>query len=86
MQPLVHLPPFDFWEIARSLPVQTGRGGPPVTAAEPVTVRLPLSESENAEMPLVDVTVANVGALGSFGMITLGICLVVIAGPLISIS
>ena len=31
MQPLVHLPPFDFWEIACSLPIQTGRGGTPVT-------------------------------------------------------
>lgn len=31
MQPLVHLPPFDFWEIARSLPIQTGRGGTTVT-------------------------------------------------------
>jgi hypothetical protein len=38
MQPLVHLPPFDFWEIARSLPIQTGHGGTPVTAAEQITL------------------------------------------------
>lgn len=35
-------------------------------------------------MPLVVVTVANVGALGSFGRMTLGICLVVMLGPEIS--
>ena len=57
----------------------------PVTAVLPVTVRLPLSESENALMPLVVVSEVNVGALGSFGKITLGSCLVVMPGPLISI-
>jgi hypothetical protein len=39
MQPLVHLPPFDFWEIARSLPIQTGRGGTPVTEPHDRRVR-----------------------------------------------
>ena len=56
------------------------------TAADPLTVKFPASESENAEMPLVVVTVVKVGAVGSLGRITLGICLVVIPGPLISIS
>ena len=68
-----------------------GTGAPPtvsvpVTAADPLTVRLPLSDNENAEIPLVVVTVVNVGVLGSLGKITLGICLVVIPGPSISIS
>jgi hypothetical protein len=71
--------------------VVDGTGAPPtvsdpVTAADPFTVRLPLSVSEKAEMPLVEVTVVKVGVLGSFGRITLGSCLVVIDGPLISIS
>ena len=55
-------------------------------AAEPCTVKLPASVSENAEIPLVVVTVANVGAVGSLGKITLGICFVTMDGPLISIS
>ena len=35
--------------------------------------------------PLVVVTLVKVGVLGSLGRMTLGICLVVIPGPLISI-
>jgi hypothetical protein len=58
----------------------------PSTDAEPFTVRFPASVNENAEIPLVVVTVVNVGVLGSLGKITLGSCLVVIPGPLISIS
>ena len=62
-----------------------GTGAPPtvsepVTAVEPLTVRLPVSESENAEIPLVVVTVVNVGELGSLGKITFGNCIVVIPG------
>ncbi len=53
----------------------------PTTVVLPLTVRLPLSVNEKALMaPL------NVGEAGSFGKITLGICLVVMAGPEISIS
>src|SRR5580704_449082 len=58
----------------------------PVTAALPLTVRLPPSESEKALMPLVVDSDVNVGALGSFGRITLGSCLVLMLGPEISIS
>ena len=58
----------------------------PATDADPLTVRFPVSDKENAEIPLVVVTVVNVGELGSLGRITLGNCLVVIPGPLISIS
>ena len=54
----------------------------PVTAVDPLTVRLPVSDNENAEISLV---VVNVGVLGSLGKVTLGSCLVVIPGPLISI-
>ena len=53
----------------------------PTTVVLPFTVRLPLSVNENALIAPV-----NVGEDGSFGRITLGICLVVIAGPEISIS
>jgi hypothetical protein len=71
--------------------VVDGTGAPPtdsapVIAADPCTVKFPDSVSENAEIPLVVVTVANVGAVGSLGKITFGICFVVIDGPLISIS
>jgi hypothetical protein len=64
-----------------------GTGAPltvsvPVTAVDPLTVRLPVSDNENAEISLV---VVNVGVLGSLGKVTLGSCLVVIPGPLISI-
>jgi hypothetical protein len=57
----------------------------PATAVEPLTVRFPVSDNENAEIPLVVVTLVKVGVLGSLGRRTLGICLVVIPGPLISI-
>jgi hypothetical protein len=56
----------------------------PTTAVEPLTVRFPVSDSENAEIPLVAVTLVNVGELGSLGKITLGSCLVVMPGPEIS--
>jgi len=44
-----------------------------------------VSDKENAEIPLVVVTLVNVGELGSLGKITLGICFVMIPGPLSSI-
>ena len=52
----------------------------------PVAVRFPVSVRENAVMPLVVLSVAKVGEVGSLGKITLGTCLVVMPGPLISIS
>ncbi len=58
----------------------------PATDADPPTVKFPVSASENAEIPLVVVTVVKVGVLGSLGKITFGNCLVIIPGPLISIS
>ena len=58
----------------------------PVTAALPLTVRLPPSESEKALMPLVVESEVNVGVLGSFGRITFGNCLSVMLGPEISTS
>ncbi len=57
----------------------------PTTAVEPLTVRFPASDNENAEIPLVVVTLVKVGELGSLGSMMLGICLVVIPGPLNSI-
>ncbi len=58
----------------------------PTTLVLPLTVRLPVSESENALIPPVELMLLNVGEEGSLGSTTLGICFVVIPGPLISIS
>src|ERR1043165_9901213 len=57
----------------------------PRTMVLPFTVRLPVRFSENALMGPVEETLLNVGEEGSLGRMTLGICLVVIAGPLTSI-
>ena len=65
------------WLVMESVPLARL----PTTVVLPLTVRLPLRFSENALMPP-----ENVGEAGSFGKMTLGICLVVIPGPEISIS
>lgn len=58
----------------------------PTTVVLPLTVRLPVRFREKALIPPVEEMLLKVGAEGSLGRITLGICLVTIPGPLISSS
>ncbi len=58
----------------------------PTTLVLPLTVKFPVSVSENALIPPVELMLLNVGEAGSLGKITFGNCFVVIPGPLISIS